>query len=38
MTEAKRESNPHDLKKYDEAPQNYISGDNLISLLNKYSV
>ena len=38
MTETKRESNPHDLKKYDEAPQNYISGDNLISLLKKYSV
>ena len=38
MTETIRESNPHDLKKYDEAPQNYISGDKLISLLNKYSV
>jgi len=38
MTETIRESNPHDLKKYDEAPQNYISGDNLISLLKKYSV
>ena len=38
MTETKRESNPHDLKKYDEAPQNYISGDKLISLLNKYSI
>ena len=38
MTETIRESNPHDLKKYDEAPQNYISGDNLINLLNKYSV
>ena len=38
MAEALRESNPHDLKKYDEAPQHYISGDELISLLNKYSV
>ena len=38
MTEVIRESNPHDLKKYDEAPQNYISGDTLISLLSKSSV
>ena len=38
MAEVIRESNPHDLKKYDEAPQNYISGDKLISLLNKYSI
>ena len=38
MTETIRESNPHDLKKYDEAPQNYISGNKLISLLNKYSI
>jgi hypothetical protein len=38
MAETIRESNPHDLKKYDEAPQNYISGDNLISLFLKYSV
>ena len=38
MAEIIRESNPHDLKKYDEAPQNYISGDELISLLNKYGV
>ena len=38
MAEALRESNPHDLKKYDEAPQNYISGDELLSLLNKYSI
>ena len=37
MAKTIRESNPHDLKKYDEAPQNYISGDNLISLLKKYS-
>ena len=38
MTGTIRESNPHNLKKYDEAPQNYISGDNLISLFLKYSV
>ena len=38
MTKTIRESNPHDLKKYDEAPQNYISGENLLSLLNKHSV
>ena len=38
MAEEIRESNPHDLKKYDEAPQNYISGDKLLSLLNKYSI
>ena len=38
MAEAIRVSNPHDLKKYDEAPQNYISGNKLISLLNKYNI
>ena len=38
MAEVIRESNPHDLKKYDEAPQNYISGENLLSLLNKHSI
>ena len=38
MADTTRESNPHDLKKYDEVPQHYISGDELISLLNKYSV
>ena len=38
MAEAIRDSNPHDLKKYDEAPQNYIPGDKLISLLNKYGI
>ena len=38
MAETLRESNPHDLKKYDEAPQNYISGDKLLSLLNRHSV
>ena len=38
MAEVIRESNPHDLKKYDEVPQNYISRDKLISLLNKYSI
>ena len=38
MAEIIRKSNPHDLKKYDEVPQNYISSDKLISLLNRYSV
>ena len=38
MADAIRESNPHDLTKHDEAPQNYISGDELLSLLDKYSV
>ena len=38
MAEEIRESNPYDLKKYDEAPGNYISGDELLSLLNKYSI
>ena len=39
MVEVIREPNPHDLKKYDEAsPQNYISGDGLLRLLNRYSV
>ena len=38
MAEETRESNPHDLTKHDEAPQNYISGDELLSLLDKYSV
>ena len=33
-----RESNPHDLTKHDEVPQNYISGDKLISMLNKYNI
>ena len=38
MADTIRESNPHDLTKHDEAPQNYISGDELLSLLDKYSV
>ena len=38
MAEEIRESNPHDLKKYDEAPENYISSDKLLSLLNKYGI
>ena len=38
MTEELRNSNPHDLKKVDEAPSNYISGDQLLSLFRKYNV
>ena len=38
MTDNIREANPHGLKKHDEAPQNYISGDNLISLLNRHDI
>ena len=38
MAEELRNSNPHDLKRADEAPSNYISGDQLLSLLRKYNV
>ena len=38
MAEELRNSNPHDLKRVDEAPSNYISGDQLLSLLRKYNV
>ena len=38
MAEELRNSNPHDLKRVDEAPSNYISGDQLLSLLRKYDV
>ena len=38
MAEELRNSNPHDLKKVDEAPSNYISGDQFLSLLRKYDV
>ena len=38
MAEELRNSNPYDLKKIDEAPSNYISGDQLLSLLRKYNV
>ena len=33
-----REANPYDLVKKEEAPSNFISGDQLISLLNKYGI
>ena len=38
MSEQLRESNPYDLIKKEEAPNNYISGDELLSLLNKYGI
>ena len=38
MAEELRNSNPHDLKRADEAPSNYISGDQFLSLLRKYNV
>ena len=38
MAEAIRDSNPHDLKKFDEAPNNYISGDELLSLFKKHGL
>ena len=38
MSEQSRESNPYDLAKKEEAPSNYISGDELLSLLNKYGI
>ena len=38
MAEELRNSNPHDLKKVDEAPSNYISGDELLILLRKHGV
>ena len=38
MSEQLRESNPYDLVKKEEAPSNYISGDELLSLLNKYGI
>ena len=37
-TESLREVNPYDLAKKEEAPSNFISGDQLISLLNKYGI
>ena len=37
-SESLRESNPHELVKKEEAPSNYISGDQLISLLSKYGI
>ena len=37
-SEPLREKNPYDLVKKEEAPSNFISGDQLISLLNKYGI
>ena len=37
-SESLREANPFDLIKKEEAPSNFISGDQLISLLNKHGV
>tara|TARA_B100001996_G_C18418376_1_gene499675 strand:+ start:182 stop:667 length:486 start_codon:yes stop_codon:yes gene_type:complete len=36
MSKELRNSNPHDLKKFDEAPDNYISGYELLSLFKKH--
>ena len=38
MNKELRNSNPHDLKKFNEAPNNYISGDELLSLLKKHGI
>ena len=38
MAESERGSNPHDLQRKEKAPNNYISGDKLMSLLNKYGI
>ena len=38
MSKELRDSNPHDLKKFDEAPNNYISGDELLSLFKKHGL
>ncbi len=37
-SEPLREANPFDLVKKEEAPSNFISGDQLISLLNKHGI
>ena len=38
MVEVQRDTNPYELDKKEEAPNNYISGDKLFSLLNKYGI
>ena len=38
MSIINRESNPHDLKSYDKAPVNYISGEELLSLMKKNDI
>ncbi|SVD52693.1 uncharacterized protein METZ01_LOCUS405547, partial [marine metagenome] len=37
-SEPLREKNPYDLVKKEEIPSNFISGDQLISLLNKHEI
>ena len=38
MAEVQRDHNPHGLDKKEEAPSNYISGDELLSKFNKYGI
>ncbi len=38
MAKIIKESNPYDLKSYDEAPVNYISGEELLSLMKKNDI
>ena len=38
MVKIIRESNPHDLKSYVKAPVNYISGEELLSLMKKNDI
>ena len=37
-SESLREANPFELAKQEEAPSNFISGDQLINLLNKHEI
>ena len=37
MAEIERDHNPHGLQKKEEAPSNYISGDELLRKFNKYN-
>ena len=38
MAEVQRDHNPHGLEKKEEAPSNYISGNELLSKFNKYGI
>ena len=38
MAEIERDPNPHRLNTKEEAPSNYISGDELLSKLSKYNI
>jgi hypothetical protein len=38
MAEIERDHNPHGLQKKEEAPSNYISGDELLRKFNKYNI